>query len=109
MKLTSRVLQIGLVLAALAVAASSHAQTLNRYWGDLQGDNSQLGTPTQYFSFGRDSVGLDVVALTAHAMKEELDRCLTAGCDTTMTKPVTKKDLIEKLASVLAGAKPVAH
>lgn len=67
MKLTSRVLQIGLVLAALAIAASSQAQTLNRYWGDMQGDNSQLGTPTQYFSFGRDSVGLDVVALTAHA------------------------------------------
>lgn len=38
-----------------------------------------------------------IIALTAHAMREELDRCINAGCDGTMTKPVAKKDLIQKL------------
>ena len=42
-----------------------------------------------------------IIALTAHAMREELDRCLHAGCDTTLTKPVTRKDLIAKLLDVL--------
>jgi two-component system, sensor histidine kinase len=42
-----------------------------------------------------------IIALTAHAMKEELERCLAAGCDQTMTKPVAKKELIAKLAEAL--------
>jgi two-component system, sensor histidine kinase len=42
-----------------------------------------------------------IIALTAHAMKEELARCLKAGCDQTMTKPVAKKELIAKLAEAL--------
>lgn len=42
-----------------------------------------------------------VVALTAHAMREELDHCLAAGCDSTLTKPVTKKSLIAHLSREL--------
>ena len=42
-----------------------------------------------------------IIALTAHAMREELDRCINAGCDSTMTKPVAKKDLIQKLEKML--------
>ena len=43
-----------------------------------------------------------IVALTAHAMKDELERCIRAGCDMTLTKPVAKKDLIARLSEVLA-------
>jgi CheY-like chemotaxis protein len=42
-----------------------------------------------------------IIAVTAHAMREELDRCVKAGCDTTMTKPVTKKNLVETLKTIL--------
>ncbi len=43
-----------------------------------------------------------IVALTAHAMRDELDRCLKAGCDMTLTKPITKAALVEQLAKILA-------
>lgn len=35
-----------------------------------------------------------IVALTAHALKEEKDRCLSAGCNEHFTKPVDRKQLI---------------
>jgi two-component system, sensor histidine kinase len=43
-----------------------------------------------------------IIALTAHAMAEELNRCLKAGCNDTLTKPTTKANLIRKLAEVIA-------
>ncbi|MES2855240.1 MAG: response regulator [Bdellovibrionota bacterium] len=43
-----------------------------------------------------------IIALTAHAMKEELKRCLDAGCNDTMTKPISRKELIERLNGLLA-------
>ena len=36
-----------------------------------------------------------IIALTAHAIKEEIDKCLAAGCDTHVGKPIKKSTLIE--------------
>jgi signal transduction histidine kinase/CheY-like chemotaxis protein len=38
-----------------------------------------------------------IVALTAHAIKEEIDRCREAGCNAHLTKPVKKATLIETI------------
>ena len=45
-----------------------------------------------------------IIALTAHAMREELDKCLRAGCNETLTKPISKGELINKLTEVVAQA-----
>jgi signal transduction histidine kinase/CheY-like chemotaxis protein len=42
-----------------------------------------------------------IVSLTAHAIKEEVEKCMAAGCDTHLSKPIKKETLlktIEKLA-----------
>ncbi len=40
-----------------------------------------------------------IVALTAHAMKEERDRCLGAGFSDFISKPVNRDDLVNKILS----------
>ena len=38
-----------------------------------------------------------IVALTAHVLKEEADKCLEAGCDAHLTKPIRKKTLLDAI------------
>jgi CheY-like chemotaxis protein len=38
-----------------------------------------------------------IVALTAYAMKEEVERTLKVGCDAHLSKPIKKKELIEMI------------
>jgi CheY-like chemotaxis protein len=40
-----------------------------------------------------------IIAFTAHALKEEVQVCLDAGCTGHLAKPVKKKDLIEAIRS----------
>ncbi|QDK45877.1 hypothetical protein DOM22_12305 [Bdellovibrio sp. ZAP7] len=42
-----------------------------------------------------------IVALTANAMKEERDRCLAAGFDAHLSKPIRRHDLIQRLMGFL--------
>ena len=46
---------------------------------------------------------LKIVALTAYALKEEVDRSLQAGCDGHLTKPIKKKTLLEGISTYTEG------
>ncbi len=44
---------------------------------------------------------LPVIALTAYAFDKDKKRCLDAGCDDFLSKPIPKKDLLQKIGDFL--------
>lgn len=38
-----------------------------------------------------------IISLTAHAIKEEVDKCLEAGCDSHLSKPIKKGTLLQAI------------
>lgn len=48
-----------------------------------------------------DRSHIPIIALTANAMYGDEERCLAAGCDGYISKPVSKSLLVEKIAQFL--------
>ncbi|MCS3903534.1 signal transduction histidine kinase/CheY-like chemotaxis protein [Methylohalomonas lacus] len=44
---------------------------------------------------------ITIVALTAHAIKEEIDKCMAAGCNHHLSKPIKKTVLVETVRQYL--------
>jgi CheY-like chemotaxis protein len=51
---------------------------------------------------------IPIIAMTAHAMVGDRQRCLEAGMDGYIAKPVHAHELFETIETVLANAGPAA-
>jgi CheY-like chemotaxis protein len=51
-------------------------------------------------------LAVPIVALTAHALAEELDRCLDAGCSACLSKPIEASLLVNTLHGIVAQGRP---
>lgn len=47
-----------------------------------------------------------IIALTAHAMKSDAQKCLEAGCDGVATKPISREDLLRLVARHVQDPSP---
>jgi two-component system, sensor histidine kinase and response regulator len=52
---------------------------------------------------------LPIIAMTAHAMRGDQERCLAAGMDDYVAKPFKSKDLYSAIESALNGKRPQAE
>jgi PAS domain S-box-containing protein len=50
----------------------------------------------------KEGITSPIIALTAHAMKGDGQKCIEAGCDDYMTKPLDRRVLVEKIHKYLS-------
>ena len=59
-------------------------------------------------SLRRNGYGGPILAVTAHAMEGERERCLASGCDDYLTKPIDRNGFLETVLRMIEDQKPDA-
>jgi len=60
---------------------------------------------TRLLKGATDTSAIPVIALTAQAMKEDIDNAYRAGCDGFIVKPISTVGFLEQVAHFLRGGK----
>ncbi len=70
---------------------------------EMDGFGSNLSEKFANEKINNSGLHTAIVALTAHAMKGDRERCLEAGMDGYLSKPIRATELDEVLDSYIAG------
>jgi CheY-like chemotaxis protein len=71
---------------------------------DLDG----LAAARRIRALGGEAARVPIVALTAHAMRDDLDACLRAGMNDHLAKPLEQRELARVIARATAGEAALA-
>jgi len=95
---------VTLVSTGLEAVAAFKASTFDLILMDIQmPELDGYGAVEQIRKLEADGAHLPVIALTAHAMKGDRERCLQAGMDDYVTKPIVRDVLVSTMLQLLDG------
>ncbi len=73
-----------------------------------EGPDKNVSAPSNSLSFSSHAGRIPIVAMTANAMKGDREKCLAAGMDDYICKPVTPEELVEMLSKWLSANQQLA-
>jgi two-component system, cell cycle response regulator DivK len=88
---------------AEAGVAAAHAERPDLILMDLALPGMDGLEATRRLKQSAETRDICIVALSAHAMKDDADKALRSGCDAYLTKPIETRSFVAEVRRLLAG------